>query len=265
MHKTILITGCTDGIGRLAALKLAEDGHHILAHGRNEEKLQGLIADIKAQSGNENIQACIADFSDLNAVNRMSEELSDSLTRLDVLINNAGVFKTSEPVTKDGLDARMVVNYLAPYLLTHKLMDVLKTSSQARIINLSSAAQNSIDEQLLTGKVTASAQEVYAQSKLALLMWSFYLAKKESSIATIALNPGSLLNTKMVQEAYGKFWSPADKGADIIYQLATDDNYLAHSGEYYDNDRGQFGPAHPDAYDNDKIAKLITTTEVLIE
>ena len=95
-------------------------------------------------------------------------------------------------------------------------------------------------------------------------MWSSPLAQSTPSVCTIALNPGPLLNTKMVQEAYGKYWSPADKGADIIYDLALGDNHFAHSGEYFDNDRGQFGPAHPDAYEAEKIADLLRNTEALV-
>ena len=84
-------------------------------------------------------------------------------------------------------------------------------------------------------------------------MWSFYLAKKEPSINVIAVNPGSLLNTNMVKKAFGKHWSSADKGANILYELAVSEDYKGASGKYFDNDRGTFAEVHPDAYNETKI------------
>ena len=91
-------------------------------------------------------------------------------------------------------------------------------------------------------------------------MWSFYLAKTLPDINVIAVNPGSLLNTNMVKEAFGNHWSSADKGANILYELAVSDDYQDASGKYFDNDRGNFAKAHTDAYDEKKIDKLIATT-----
>ena len=91
-------------------------------------------------------------------------------------------------------------------------------------------------------------------------MWSLYLAKQEPDINVIAVNPGSLLNTNMVKEAFGKHWSSADKGANILYELAVLEDYKGASGKYFDNDRRTFAEAHIDAYDKTKIDKLINTT-----
>ena len=158
----------------------------------------------------------------------------------------------------------MTVNYLAPFLLTQEVLPLLKNSIGSRIINLSSAAQSPVSTDLLTGKSSTTDQAAYAQSKLAILMWSLYLSEVEPAISVIALNPGSLLNTNMVREAYGRYWSSADKGADIIFDLAVSPDYEGISGKYYDNDRGGFGKAHPDAYDKNKIAKLVEETEKVI-
>ncbi len=260
MKKTILITGSTDGIGKLAALKMANDGHIIYLHGRNSEKLNKVIAELKQGTGNDDIFGFTADFSDLNEVKRMADEINDKISTIDVLINNAGVFKSPHPLTNDGSDIRIVVNYYAPYLLTNRILGKIKEGSQPRIINLSSAAQSRISYDLLDANIQVSDQEAYAQSKLAILMWSFYLAQKESNISVVALNPGSLLNTNMVREAYGKFWSSADKGADIIYDLALVKNLEDIDGQYFDNDKGDFGLAHPDAYDMEIVNNLIAKT-----
>lgn len=189
----ILITGSTDGIGKLAALKMAKENHQLYLHGRNPDKLDKVIAELKKESGNDKIDGFVADFSDLEQVRKMSSEINAKISNLDVLINNAGVFKSSHPITKDGYDIRIVVNYYAPYVLTTNIIATLKASAEPRIINLSSAAQSSVSMDLLDGNIKVSDQEAYAQSKLAILMWSFYLAKQEPDIAVVALNPGSLL------------------------------------------------------------------------
>lgn len=260
MKKSVLITGSTDGIGKLVAIKLAQEGYKIYLHGRNPEKLATVISEIKEQSKNENIKGFIADFSDLDAVKKMAYQIKQELSQIDVLINNAGVYSSTKSQNSDGLDIRLVVNYLAPFLLTNELITLLKRGEAPRIINLSSAAQSPIDYQVLTGVKKHSENEAYAQSKLALTMWSFYLAKKEPSINVIAVNPGSLLNTKMVNEAFGNYWSSAEKGANILYELTVSEDYKNASGKYFDNDKGAFAEAHLDAYNEAEINKLITTT-----
>lgn len=264
MKKTILITGSTDGIGKLGAIKLAESGHKIYLHGRSAEKLARAIAEIKEHTENDNIKGFVADFSDLNAVKQMANKINGELSEIDVLINNAGVYNSSKSQNSDRLDIRFTVNYLAPFLLTNELIPLLKQGKSPRIINLSSAAQSPINYQVLTGVETRSSSEAYAQSKLAMTMWSFYLANKEPDITIIAVNPGSLLNTKMVKEAFGNHWSSADKGATILYELAVLEEYQDATGKYFDNDRGNFAPAHPEAYNKTEIDKLIATTAKLL-
>jgi len=268
MNKTILITGSTDGIGKIAATKLAIDGHAVYIHGRNSEKLKRVISEIKELSNNENINGFVADFSDLDEVKNMSEKINQDLSKIDILINNAGVFNSPTVKNKEDYDMRFVVNYFAPYLLTNKLLPLIKKGDKSRIINLGSAAQSPVSLTALSGEYELFARISYAQSKLALTMWSFYLAKKLNDVSVIAVNPGSLLNTNMVREAFGRHWSSADKGGDILYDLAISDEYEGVTGKYFDNDlgteKGNFGPAHKDAYDEKAIEKLILKTEELI-
>ncbi len=268
MKKNILITGSTDGIGKLAAIKLAKDGNAIYAHGRNEDKLKAVIAEIKEASNNENIKGFVADFSDVAAVKKMAAQVQQDCSHLDVLINNAGVFKSPIHQTEGGYDIRLVVNYLAPYLLTKELLPLLQKATTPRLINLSSAAQAAVSLEALKGNRQLGAQEAYAQSKLALTMWSFHLAKLYPNITITAVNPGSLLNTNMVREAYGRFWSEADKGGNILYDLALSEEYEGVTGKYFDNDKGQvkgaFGDAHSDAYDSVLIEQLISVTEAVL-
>lgn len=268
MSKTILITGSTDGIGKLAAIKLAKDGHQVVVHGRNVQKLKALVEEIKNSTQNENITGFVADFSDLSQVKQMAQQVLGQFQQLDVLINNAGVFKSNQSRTQAGFDIRFAVNYFAPYVLTSALLPILEKSEAARIINLSSAAQAPVNLQALKGAQQLDTQSAYAQSKLALTMWSFDLATQLKNTAVIAVNPGSLLNTNMVKEAYGRHWSSADKGGNILYELAIADEYVGVTGKYFDNDKGDpkghFGQAHPQAYDANAIAALLKATEGLV-
>lgn len=279
MHKTILITGSTDGIGKLAALKLAEAGHQVYLHGRDADKLASVIAEVKAVATGDavdHIDGFVADFSDLTAVLKMAADINEKLLKLDVLINNAGIYTTSAATTKDDLDIRFVVNYLAPYELTNALLPLLKQSSKARIVNLSSAAQTPISYEAFAGQERLDDKAAYAQSKLALTMWSMALADKVANddINVIAVNPGSLLNTKMVDEAYGQYWSSADKGANILAALAVSDEFADDTGKYFDNDikdgshgdaRGEFGQPHADALNKEAIAELEKHTEQVLQ
>ncbi len=268
MYKSIVITGSTDGIGKLTALKLAKEGHTLYLHGRDKSKLYTVVSEIKEASNNENIKGFVADFSDLKAVSNMAEQIKKDVPKIDVLINNAGIFKSKTTQNSIGLDIRIVVNYLAAFLLTNALLPILKKSEKPRIINLSSAAQSPVNKLVLCGKEYTTENSSYAQSKLALTMWSFHLAKQEPNITVIALNPGSLLNTKMVKEAFGEHWSPAEKGVDVLADLAISNAYKNDSGKYFDNDKGDpkgyFSTAHPDAYSQDKIKSLLIETEHIL-
>ncbi|MEX0273472.1 MAG: SDR family NAD(P)-dependent oxidoreductase [Flavobacteriaceae bacterium] len=262
--KTILITGSTDGIGKLTALKLAREGHQVYLHGRNAEKLATTISEVKDIAKNEDIKGYVADFSDLDSVKHMAQQISNDVSHIDILINNAGVYKSNISQTKNGVDIRFAVNYFAPYVLTRALLPLLQNGQDTRLINLSSAAQSAVSLEALLGQESISVGEAYAQSKLALTMWSFHMAKSVPDITVIAVNPGSLLNTKMVKEAFGNHWSPADKGVDILYELALSEDHKDASGTYFDNDKGYFGKAHPEAYNKREIDQLIQVTDTFL-
>lgn len=260
--KHILITGSTDGIGKLLALRLAKEGHFVAVHGRSEAKLKAVLTEIKEESGNENIIGFLADFSDLADVKKMATEVADKMPKIDVLVNNAGILTSASNSASNGTDIRLAVNYFAPYLFTNAVLPLLKKADAPRIVNLSSAAQTSVSLEALQGHDNLGTNEAYAQSKLALTMWSFDLAQKEPTILVVAVNPGSLLNTKMANEAYGQHWSPAEKGVNILYDLAMTDR--AKTKSYFDNDKGGYGDAHLDAYDPVKIRKLMDITNSIL-
>lgn len=264
MKKTILITGATDGIGFEAAKLFAQDGHMLLLHGRSDAKLER-IEEVLSGIGNAGaIEIYRADLANLSEVEALALAVADSHPKLDVVINNAGVFKIPDPQTKDGYDARFIVNTVAPYLLTKQLLPSL--SSDSRVINLSSAAQSSVDLNALVSPVRLSDNEAYAQSKLAITMWSAHLAKVlgQNGPAIIAVNPASFLASKMVKEAYGVAGNDLSIGAEILVRAALSDEFANASGKYFDNDHGAFANPHADALDPMKNERLVAAIEDLL-
>ena len=264
MTKTILLTGATDGIGLETAKLLAGEGHTVLIHGRSDKKLADTKETLSRISGVGIIQPFRADLSKLSEVDDLATAIASDHSNVDVIINNAGVFSTPNPVTDDGYDIRFVVNTIAPYLLTRRLLPL--TSSSARVVNLSSAAQSTVSLSALAGKRRLSDDQAYAQSKLAITMWSFHLAKElgNNGPIIVAVNPASLLASKMVKDAYGVEGNDLSIGADILVRAALSDEFSSASGRYFDNDRGEFSQPHPDALDSAKNLKLVSAIEDVI-
>ncbi len=255
--KTILITGATDGIGFQTADKLLAQGHTVLIHGRSEAKLQAVKQSLVKAHPNANMALFLADLSDLNEVVRLGANIKSKYSHIDILINNAGVFKVPTATNADGHDVRFVVNTFAPYVLTHALLPILGKSS--RVINLSSAAQAPVDLRALRGTVSLADGAAYAQSKLAITMWSFHLAQSLGGTGpvVVAVNPASFLGSKMVKEAYGSQGKDLSIGADVLVRAALTDDFSRASGRYFDNDIGEFTDPHPDALDPRKNDALI--------
>ena len=262
MSKTILVTGSTDGIGLETVKKLLEKDHKVLLHGRSSEKLERVESELSELGA---VESYIADLSDLRAVGQLVDDITSKHKALDILINNAGVLKSSNAITSDGLDIRFAVNTIAPYLLTKKLLPLFKNGG--RVINLSSAAQAPVNLDALKGQqAQIEAMEAYSQSKLAITMWSKALADGlgDTPPTVIAVNPGSLLGSKMVKDGFGIDGKDISIGADILVRLSTEDQFANASGKYFDNDKGQFATPHPDALDSDKCKEVLGTIEDII-
>lgn len=265
MPKTILITGSTDGIGLEAAKALYSQGHHVLLHGRSATKLKAAEKALSELSGDGRVESYLADLSSMADVETLGEAIAANHEQLDVVINNAGVFRTADTFTDDGLDIRFAVNTFAPYLLTQRLLPLLRPG--ARVVNLSSAAQSPVNLEALAGRTKIPDQlNAYAQSKLALTMWSRTMAHlhKNRALVFVAVNPGSLLATKMVKEGFGRAGNDIQIGADILVRAALADEFANASGKYFDNDKGRFAPPHPDALDSRKSEKVVDTIEALL-
>jgi NAD(P)-dependent dehydrogenase (short-subunit alcohol dehydrogenase family) len=238
--RVILVTGATDGLGRQVARDLAEQGATVLLHGRNRKKGEAYLSEIHSATGNDKLKYYNADFSSLEAVHRLAEELCADQRRLDVLINNAGVGGRPGAGTRresaDGHELCFAVNYLAAYLLTHRLLPLLRRSSPARIVNVSSVGQWSIDFDDVMLERAYDGFRAYAQSKLAQVMFTFDLAEalEGSGVTANSLHPATLMDTKMAHECFGRSMSTVQQGAGAVVYLATSSDLDGVTGKYFD-------------------------------
>jgi NAD(P)-dependent dehydrogenase (short-subunit alcohol dehydrogenase family) len=234
-EQTILITGSTDGLGKIAAIQLARKNAHVIIHGRNPEKVTKVVEEIKHECTNHSIEGITADFSSLAAVRKMAAEIIKRFSAIDVLINNAGVGFADERYGKDGYELRFAVNYLAPYLLTHLILPVIKKSAPSRIVNVSSAGQAPVNFEDIMMENHFDAVQAYCQSKLALIMFTIDLAEqlKDDNITVNALHPGTYLDTNMVRRANIPPRGTVESGADAEVYLACSEKLDSITGRYF--------------------------------
>jgi NAD(P)-dependent dehydrogenase (short-subunit alcohol dehydrogenase family) len=268
-HQTILITGSTDGLGKLVALGLAQRRATMLLHGRDQQRLEAARQEIKEASGNDKLQVYRADFSSLDEVRELSEKICADQGHLDVLINNAGIGagarSSGREKSRDGYELRFAVNYLSHFLLTHQLLPLLRRSIPSRIVNVASIGQNRIDFDDVMLDRGYDGLRAYRQSKLAQVMFTFDLAEelRGSGVTVNCLHPASLMNTKMVLETdyFGDPMSSVKEGAYAAEYLATAPDLDGVTGEYFDGTRR--ARANPQAYDKEARRRLRTLSEQL--
>lgn len=258
--KTILITGSTDGVGRRVAERLAKPGHTILVHGRDRERGESLVRVIRDSGGAATFYC--ADFASLDAVRCLAEEVRRDHSRLDVLINNAGIgavgVHPSRAESRDGFELRFAVNYLAGFLLTSLLLPLLKAGRASRIVNVASIGQQTIEfaDVMLTRGYSGT--RAYCQSKLAQILFTFDLAEelKNTGITVNALHPATYMDTSMVRSDGVSPISSVDEGADAILNLAISHGLEGRTGLYFDGLRPS--RANHQAYDVNARARLRT-------
>jgi NAD(P)-dependent dehydrogenase (short-subunit alcohol dehydrogenase family) len=255
-NQTILITGSTDGIGKLTALKLAKQQVHVLIHGRNKEKVDHVVKELKDASSNKNIEGFTADLSSLDEVRRLAIEVLEKHKGIDVLINNAGVGSADPKYSKDAYELRFAVNYLAPFLLTHLLLPALRKAAPSRIVNIGSAGQSAINFEDIMLEKNFSGGTAYTQSKLALIMFTIDLAEqlKNENITVNSLHPGTYLDTNMVRRSGTEPWGRPETGADAEVFLAVSPELDDVTGKYF-NVKTE-ARAHAQAYDAKAREKL---------
>jgi len=244
--KTCLITGANRGIGRATALGLARQGANVVIVSRNQERGEAARTEIIAESGNQAIDLMVADLSSQAAIRQLAADLKDQYPHLHVLINNAGLAKKERTLTADGLETTFAVNHLAPFLLTNLLLDSLKASAPARIVNVSSMVHKwgQLDFDDLQGEQRYDMDKAYNQSKLANILFTYELARQlaGSGVTVNSLEPGMVVTDfgrgyTGFKAFMSKMWrvfmkSPA-QGAETSIYLATSPEVAGLSGKHF--------------------------------
>ncbi len=240
--KIVLVTGANAGIGKATALALAKKGATVVMVSRNRARGEMAAEEVIARSGNPSVELLVADLSSQDAVRKLAHDFLARRERLDVLINNAGVYMPKRALTADGLETMFATNYLAPVLLTNLLLPALKAAAPSRIVNVSSGAQamGRIDFADLRGARRSRGMRGYARSKLALIIWSYELARRLSGtgVTVNALEPG-LVATKLPGRIspfvalIRPFMTTPEEGARTSVLLATSPRAASYNGNFF--------------------------------
>jgi NAD(P)-dependent dehydrogenase (short-subunit alcohol dehydrogenase family) len=266
-QQTIFITGATDGLGRALAHRLAATGHVVLLHGRDQRKLDTVAAEIADQHGVSTPRTFRADLASLAEVRRLADEVLAARSRLDVFVSNAGI-GFGEPdgrdrrTSADGYELRFAVNYLAGFLLTARLLPLLRGSAPARIVNIASLGQQPLDFYDLMLEHGYSGLRAYCQSKLAQIMSGFELAGRlpASQVTVNSLHPATFMPTKMVLSERSSV-DTLEQGVDSTERLVSDPALAGVTGKFFAGTREAAADAQ--AYDAGARARLWTVSEQL--
>lgn len=245
--KVVVITGATNGIGEAAALELARQGARLALVGRTPERTAAAVERIREASGNPRVAGYSADLASQAEVRRLAAELRRDLPRLDVLVNNAGAYYTRRQLSPDGLELTFALNHLAYFLLTGLLLDLLKDSAPARIVNVSSAMHRSapLDFDDLQAEHAYDGWTAYGRSKLCNLYFTYELARRlqGSMVTANALHPGFVATHFGMENRDGPPHAvtggriPVTQGADTLVYLASSPDVEAENGKYFDKRR----------------------------
>lgn len=241
--KTIIVTGSNTGIGKEAALELAKSGHRILMLCRDSQKSQQAQQEIKAQSGNHNVDLIPVDLSEPASIRAAAEQVKSQYPQIDVLVNNAGRYKVKRAENSNGVELTFAVNFLAPFLLSKLLLENLAASGEARIINVSSEVykNGSIDFDNLMMQTDYKVGDAYANSKLAVVLFTAELANrvKDKGITVNAMHPGVLATDAFrdypgfIMNIFKLFLEKPKKGGERIAYLAASHTVKDITGKYF--------------------------------
>lgn len=262
-QRVVLVTGSTGGLGRETARALARQGDHVIIHGRNEARGEELVAEITAE-GQGSARFYRADFGKLSEIRRLGEVILRDYERLNILVNNAGIYlpnSVERGLSDDGYELHFQVNYLSGYILAEMLIPLLEASAPARVVNVASAGQAPLEFDNLMLESGYEGGRAYAQSKLAQIMMTFSLADELSKrgVTINSLHPSTFMDTDMVFEAGVNPRSSVTTGRDALLRLVNDD---VGTGKYF-NIFEEARP-HAQAYDADAVARLMEISDDLV-
>ena len=276
-RKTCLVTGANSGIGKETALGLARMGARVVLVCRNPQKGERALADIQRETGSTELELLAADMSSLGSVRALAAQLRQRCPRLDVLINNAGAAVPSRRLSGDGIEMTVAGNHLGGALLTFLLLDLLKSSAPARIVNVSSEAQRNarleMDDLQFTRR-PYNGLAAYAQSKLLMNAFTFELARRLEGTGVTAncLHPGVVATSifpadapwyfKLAVGAMKPFMLSAKRGAEVSLYLATSPDVASVTGQYFV--KSKVADSNPLSRDPQVIADIWQWTEKMI-
>jgi len=273
--KTCLITGGSDGIGYAAALKLAHMAATVVIVGRNAQKTEIAAERIRRETGNTSVSCLLADLSSQREVRRLAAEIQDRFPRLDVLLNNAGAIFLSSRTSVDGIEMTFALNHLGYFLLTDLLLDLLRESAPARIINVSSSSHYSAGNlrlEDLPRPGNGRSYQAYGRSKLCNLLFTYELARRlaGSGVTVNALHPG-LVRTNIARNngimgrianlLIGVRGVDSTRGAETPVYLASSPDMTTVTGKFFIDCRE--APSSQSSYDADLAAELWKLSERL--
>jgi NAD(P)-dependent dehydrogenase (short-subunit alcohol dehydrogenase family) len=274
---TFLVTGATDGIGKATALALARQQACVILHGRDPAKTAAVLEEIRQATGNARLQAAHADFASLAQVAALADEVAGRFPGLNVLINNAGHINDRRQLSADGFELTFAVNYLAPFVLTRRLLDTLKANAPARIVNVASTALGGgvIDFDNLQLEHGFEGWQAYANTKLANMLFSHRLAEQlqGAGVVSNALCPGLIdtnffhTNAVFSEAAYRRMkpgMRSPEEGALVPLYLATDPAAGDITGEFFIREGRDGRRAVPLAWDRAVAQRLWEETGELV-
>ncbi len=271
-EKICLVTGANSGIGKVTAKALAAGGATVIMVCRNRGKGEAARDEMVRETRNENVDLMIADFSDLSQIRRLAAEVKTKYHRLHALVNNAGAYNDKRRLTADGYETTFAVNHLGYFLLTVELLDLLKSSAPARVVNVSSEAHRSARINLddLNLENGYGGWKAYGQSKLANVLFTYELARRliGTGVTANCMHPGVVgtgffnkiggLAGKFLR-LFAPFMRTPEKGADTVIWLASSPEVEGVTGKYFVDRKEQ--ATNPESYNATIAARLWEASE----
>jgi NAD(P)-dependent dehydrogenase (short-subunit alcohol dehydrogenase family) len=261
-QRVFLVTGATSGIGKAIAFELAKTGETVLLVARDPEKRNIVYEEIMTGIQNPNVDALVCDLSSLGSIRNFAAHLKSKYPRIDVLINNAAVVKRKRKTNVDGYELMFVTNHLGPFLLTHLLLDSLKPSGSARILNITAPSTTKVDFEDLQSKDSFNYLNVFGATKMMNLLFTFELARRleGTGVTANAVHPG-LARSGLMAEASaimrGLTWlasAPPQLVAEDVVRLAILPEFEKVNGKFLH--KGEEIKAPEYAYDHAAQKKL---------
>ncbi len=266
--KICIVTGSNSGIGKVTALEIAKMGATVIMVSRDRNKGEKALEEVRNLSGNKDVELMLCDFASQKSIRKFAEEFKSKYQKLHILVNNAGLILTEKTITEDGIESTFAINHIGYFLLTELLLDVIRESTPARIVNVSSDAHKTghIDfDDINFERKKYSSTGAYCNSKLANILFTRELAKrlKGTKITVNCLHPGVISSNfgNNMSGIFGflikiakPFFTTVEKGAETQIYLATSPQVEDVTGEYFSKKKVAYSTSEAN---NEQIAKRL--------